>query len=373
MYNRVIRAIRAHTAGAGAAVLALALVLAGGGLLWSTCTSKARTDAGEGPAPYYLAGLGAREESAASLFSLLGKEAAGTQEHFAVIREIANCYAAAGDYGKLVTFLSDAAREDPQSIYNGYYRFMTAWAYMRQEAWPAAALYFDIILKNYPDLIIQGESMHLACLNQLITLVNDGERRVRYYEELIARFPEQIDLGAAYFMLGQAYEKTGEWSEAIKAYTQYLPYLETNVPGFPNAASYARNLVDFYNSPKNWTFDSLSSLLAAVRASLDGGNAERLDQCRAKVNFFARSWGQEDAENAGMAEFTLYQFMQGNRIRYNDELDKSSNANEAYLRTTGWAAYIATWYLYFRKIYFPANPEIHGRWEWAGIYYGEKF
>jgi len=43
------------------------------------------------------------------------------------------------------------------------------------------------------------------------------------------------------------------------------------------------------------------------------------------------------------------------------------------LRTWGWHQYLSTWYLYFRKIYFPADPEIHGRWEWAGIYYGEKF
>ncbi|MCI6442425.1 MAG: tetratricopeptide repeat protein, partial [Spirochaetia bacterium] len=45
---------------------------------------------------------------------------------------------------------------------------------------------------------------------------------------------------------------------------------------------------------------------------------------------------------------------------------------EAYLRTTGWSNYVNVWYLYFRKVNFPADPEIHGRWEWAGIYYGEK-
>lgn len=62
----------------------------------------------------------------------------------------------------------------------------------------------------------------------------------------------------------------------------------------------------------------------------------------------------------------------GNRIYYDKNLDESSNPNEAYLRTTGWSRYISTWYLYFRKINFPLDPEIHGRWEWAGIYFGEK-
>jgi hypothetical protein len=74
-----------------------------------------------------------------------------------------------------------------------------------------------------------------------------------------------------------------------------------------------------------------------------------------------------------MAEFNLSDFMRGNRIRYETELDAGSNANEAYLRTWGWSQYISVWYFYFRKINFPLDPEIHGRWEWAGVYYGEKF
>ena len=63
--------------------------------------------------------------------------------------------------------------------------------------------------------------------------------------------------------------------------------------------------------------------------------------------------------------------MTGNRIRYSSELDGASNPNEAYLRTWGWSTYVSVWYLYFRKVDFPIDPEIHGRWEWAGIYFGE--
>jgi hypothetical protein len=98
-----------------------------------------------------------------------------------------------------------------------------------------------------------------------------------------------------------------------------------------------------------------------------------VEQIRAKVNFFARSWGQESTDDSGMAEFQIVDFMRSRRINYAAGLDAGSNANEAYLRTSGWSQYISTWYLYFRKIYFPADPEIHGRWEWAGVYYGEKF
>jgi hypothetical protein len=323
--------------------------------------------------PYYITGGRETRETLASLFNLLSREAGGGEEQFAVVREIANTYIRLGEYGKLVNFLGGRINEYPDDPYNTYYLFTIAYGHIRQEAYPAAALYFDLIVKNYPDLRIQERSIHLESLNQLITLVDKPEQRVWYYRELISRFSGQIDLGLAYFMLAQAYERIGEWNGAIRAYTQYLPYVGSVIPGFPNADTYAKQLVDFSNSPKNWTFESLNALVNAIKETLDDGSSARLWQYRAKVNFFARTWEQEAADDSGAADFNISDFMRGNRIRYAAQLDAGSNSNEAYLRTWGWSQYISTWYLYFRKIYFPPDPEIHGRWEWAGVYYGEKF
>jgi tetratricopeptide (TPR) repeat protein len=290
-----------------------------------------------------------------------------------VVQEIANEYARRKEYGRLISFLNGWSNKHPDDPFISYYLLMTAYAYIQQDAYPVAALYFDMILKNFPDFIVRGESIHFISLNQLITLTHNQEHLVWYYEELLARFSEKIDPGLTYFMLGQAYESIGEWNSAIQAYTQFLPYYGTVIPGFSNAYTYAKQIVDFNNSRKDWTFESLNAMLDAIKATLDTGNSYRLFQYRAKVNFFARTWGQEDDDTAEETEFYLSDFMQGNRIRYAAALDAGSNANEAYLRTWGWAQYISTWYFYFRKIYFPPDPEIHGRWEWAGVYYGEKF
>jgi tetratricopeptide (TPR) repeat protein len=322
--------------------------------------------------PYYISGSRESRDTLENLFTLLADETPGTEEHFTVIREIANHYVKQKEYPRLINFLSYWVNRNPENPYNTYYLFMIAIAYMQEEAYPAAALYFNLIIKNYQDLTVMGESIHLASLNHLITMVDNPEQRVWYYEELISRFPDRIDLGITYFLLGQAYEQVGEWNYAIRAYTQYLPYMGSNVPGFPNADIYARQLVDFDNSPKNWSFESVNSLVSAIKYALDEGSWGRLEQIRAKVNFFARSWEQEDTDNTGMVNFTLADFMRASRINYAANLDAGSNANEAYLRTWGWSQYISTWYLYFRKINFPSDPEIHGRWEWAGVYYGEK-
>ncbi|MDR1318651.1 MAG: tetratricopeptide repeat protein [Treponema sp.] len=323
--------------------------------------------------PYYITGSPENRENLRDLFILLAGEPESSEDQFAMVREIANNYARIKEYGKLIHFLSSRTIDFPDDPYNSYSLLMIAYAYMQRNSYPIAARYFDLIVKNYPDLTINNESLHLACLNQLINLVDNPEQRVWYYQELISRFPEKIDLGVAYFMLGQAYERIGEWNGAIQAYTQYLPYAGTIVSGFPNADHYAKQQVDFNNSPKDWSFESLPALLGAVEAALDMGSPGRLGQCQAKVNFFARSWEQGETDDSGVADFNLSDFMRGNRIRYADRLDASSNATEAYLRTWGWSQYISTWYLYFRKIYFPSDPEIHGRWEWAGLYYGEKF
>jgi len=355
-------------------------------ILFSCCENTANSSGSQLPPvyraearidPYYLCGTKEDQETLKNYFSLLAAEAESSPEQFAVIREIANAYLKQKEYSKLINFLGARVHQNPDDPYNTYYLFMIGFGYQQMEAYPAAALYFDMIVKNYPDLTVQDKSVHLACLNQLITLVDNPQQKVWYYEELISRFLDQIDPGPAFFMLAQAYEGIGEWNSAINAYTQYLSYGDdSNVAGFPNADSYAKRLVDFNNSAKDWTFDSLNSLVTAVKAAMDAGSSNRLWQYHAKVNFFTRTWEQEDTSDMGGTGnnvFDLSDFMRGNRIHYADTLDVSSNANEAYLRTWGWSQYISTWYLYFRKIYFPPDPEIHGRWEWAGIYYGEKF
>jgi len=322
---------------------------------------------------YYIVGTAKEKETLSDLFHLLELETKGGEEQFAVVREIGNELLRLEDYGRLTNFLTEWVDKHPEDPYDGYLLLMTAYTYLKEDAKPVAALYFNRIVKNYPDLMVQGQSIHLACLNKLIGLVNKPEQRIWYYQELIARFPDKIDLGVAYFMLAQSYEQIGAWDAAIQTYTKILPYYNSSIPGFPDAFGYAKKIVDFYNSPKDWSFETLDDLVKAIQSALDAGSSKLLNKYRAKVNFFAMSWEQENSDTTNMTEFNFSDFMSGNRIRYSPTVDSSSNANEAYLKTWGWSQRISTWYLYFRKINFPADPEIHGRWEWAGVYYGEKF
>jgi tetratricopeptide (TPR) repeat protein len=341
----------------------VALGLASAALALASC---------EPPNPYISGSTAAERALSAELLDHIGRPDASPESDFAAIQRLAAGYVARREYGKLAAFLAQQARTQPEGPYAGYYLFAAGHAYAAMDSLPMAAIYYHRALRGYPDMVLHGESMHLSCLRQLINIEKDPARRAAYYREALARFSGQVDAGAMYFMLGQAYEELGDWDLAIQAYKAVVPYPGTSIPGFPGAYQYASKSVDFANSSKDWTFESLDSLVAAVRAGIAARDARQLSRLRAKVNFFAMSWAQEESDENSQVEFDLGAFMGEGPIACAPGLDPGSNSREAYLRTTGWTDRVPVWYLYFRKIDFPANPDIHGRWEWAGIYFGDK-
>jgi hypothetical protein len=320
----------------------------------------------------FIAGSRSEKAELKELFTLLDRDKIDPIERFAAVRQISSILLREKEYGRLSILLTDLATERPDDPYAAWYLFATAYVYDLEGSSPIAALYYDRIVKNYPDLEVDSASLHYQCLKRLIDTVQAPERRIEYYKDLIARFPDRVDMGSVYFLLGKEYEKVGEWDLAVKTYAKFLPYFGSTIPGYPDAFQYARNVVDFYNSPKDWTYEDLGVLVDKVKAALGAGDPYRLRTYRAKVNFFAMSWHQDENDVNSQVLFDFTEFMSGGRIYYADTLDPSSGPRDAYLKTWGWSERISTWYLYFRKINFPADPEIHGRWEWAGIYFGEK-
>ena len=246
---------------------------------------------------------------------------------------------------------------------------------MQENADSVAEYYFDRIIQNYDDLLVKGKSVHVLCLQNLIQISTSSDNRIYYFNQLITRFPDEVNITELYMRQAIEYEKIGDWEQALNTYSLFLERPDATtiqIAGIPDAYNRARKLIDFNNSPKDWTFESLEALEKAVKNAISRYSSTLLDKYRSKVNFFAMSWKQEETDTNSQKIFSMKDYMRGNRIRYSAKLDESSNPNEAYLRTTGWSQYINLWYLYFRKVNFPLDPEIHGRWEWAGIYFGEK-
>ena len=262
--------------------------------------------------------------------------------------------------------------DDP---FNAYYLMVVARNYREAMAYPFAINYYERTVKNHHDLLVMGNSIHYLCLKDLIDMIDDPEIKIVYYKDLIARFSDQINIGETYYNLGNTYAEAGEWDQAIQAYKRFLEFPESSVSGAVSKRGRIEELIALYDSDRKWTFESLSELVDILIVAINNAKFRRdsrlLMNHMAKVNFFAVSW--EEREYATEVRFieNIGTFLSP-RIIVNREFDRASNAQEAYLKTTGWSYRIPTWYLYFRKINFPADPDIHGNWEWAGIYFGEK-
>lgn len=278
------------------------------------------------------------------------------------------------DSSAMITFLTSHATRFPEDTNNGYYLSIVGDLYRNEGAIELARQYYRRALLRYPDIRVRGVPTHQITINRLLGIVDDPRERIEYLHYLQDNYQEGIDRGLVAYYLAQAYEKAGRWAEAFESYRVFLTHTNTRVPGEPNAHNLTQRRVSFYDSERQWTQRDLDTLVGQITRALWTQNPAALLRHRAGENFFTMSWQQDEMDpNSDIPTFDIGAFLRRSRVRFSAELELNSNANEAYLRTWGWSHRIPTWYLYFRRIDFPADPEVHGNWEWGGILFGEAF
>lgn len=338
-----------------------ALLILFSAVLFSGCTKRSDT--------------ASKDETLEQLTLLLEDSTISPQSRYAVINRIANLFYSQGKTDDMVLFLTEWVETHPGDTYNAYWLYMVAASYLKKDEEPLAEYYYERIINNFPDLLVNGESIHFSCLQHLIKISKSSANRIIYFNRMISSFSDKVSITEMYMRLSLEYENVGEWDMALKSYALFLEQPDSStiqIAGLPNAYTKARQTVNFSKSSKDWTFETLDELQNAVKKAISSYNWRALDSYRSKVNFFAMSWKSSESDPNAQEEFSMRGYMLGNRIRFNENLDDTSTPTEAYLRTWGWTSYVNVWYLYFRKVDFPADPETHGRWEWAGIYFGEK-
>ena len=313
------------------------------------------------------------KENIAKMDALLAQKNLSEEARYALVNKITTTFLAKEKHTHLIVYLTDWVANNPDDKFNAYWLLMVAYSYLKTNAEPMAEFYFERIIKNYPDLEVKGQSVHFLCLENLIKISRNSDSRIKYFNQLINRFPANISITEMYVRLAREYELTGEWTKALKTYEIFLDQPDSTtiqIADIPDSYNYAKTLIDFNKSPKDWTFKTLPELENAIRTAIYRYQPKKLDTYRSKVNFFAVSWKQDENSNTGQVDFSMSNYMHGNRITCDKELIPGPTANEAYLRTKGWTT-MPVWYFYFREVNFPADPDIHGTWEWAGIYIGD--
>ena len=311
-----------------------------------------------------------RDATARRLAYLLEDRELTAEERFSVMEKLIGLYRGAGEGDALVLRLQAYLRTWPDDPYAAWYLLAQAAHYESVGARPLADDLYRRILRTTRDMDFQDRSVHLLCLEKLLEYTPPGDEEVRLREELIERFTDRVDPGREYYYLARARERAGDFEEAISDYRRFLRYPDARIPGEPKAASETRRKIAFHDSDKSWAVRDLDDLVTAVKWAISSRSITRLLRYQAD-DFFMMSWGQEDTDSFTHIPMDLQPFLKSS-VGYRRDLEPFSNEREAFLRTWGWSYRIRIWYLYFRKIDYPADPEWHGRWEWTGIYFGER-
>lgn len=291
---------------------------------------------------------------------------------FPVVERAAQSVRDGADWTAMATFLTDHVQTYADDPNNGYYVTVVGDLYQAQGAEAVARHYYRRALLAYPDVVVRDASTHRVAIDRLLEIVTEPAERLDYLTYLEDEFSEAIEPGLLAYYLADAYERDGQWDRAYEEYRAFLRHRDTRIPGRPDAREVIARRLAFYDSSRSWTERDLTTLVQSIKNALWRQDPRSLLRHRAGVNFFTMSWEQELGDaNSEIPTFDIAAFVRRSRVRFAQDLEISSNATEAYLRTWGWSHRIPTWYLYFRKVDFPADPEIHGTWEWAGIYFGE--
>ncbi len=300
------------------------------------------------------------------------------KERFIINKQIIDRFNSFDLDHKKILYLTCVVGRFPNDPFNAYYLALVAQTYQRLGAPQFAAHYYEKVLASYEDLFFAGEYVHKFCLQELAGLSTRAEDRIIYYRELLRRFPDAVDTGAIDYFLARAYEQTGEYRKSADAYRDFLAAPKTHVPGVPGAYALVKEKLSLFENKPHWIRQDLNALVSQIRHAIETKNVAALQDCRARGYFFTLTWEQKNDPSlnvftqASLKDY-IGAFLLHSNVTVSQKLDIDSSAREAYLRTENWAFRVhTTWYFYFRKVDFPADPEVNGGWEWAGIYFGEK-
>ncbi len=270
-------------------------------------------------------------------------------------------------------FLQHVSFLYPNDPFNAYYLFLRAQNCETLKNHGAAQIHYMRILKEYPELTLDGLSLFDRALERCLALTVGADARIDLYQTALPRIRIPENRSELYYRLAKAYEEKKEWSSALEAYEKFLESPHVVIHDDTNAYSSAAKKVGLSKFNRvDWAYDDLNRLVADIKYAIRTRNSRLLQRCQSQALFFANSWAQDEVEAENSFRFGMGTIIQRQNIRYAAALDPISNEREAYLETWNWQFQVGKWYFYFSKIDYPADPELNGKWEWAGIYFGDK-
>ena len=294
----------------------------------------------------------------------------------------------------------------PKDTYNAYYLYNIAGHYIERGEKPMGLWLLRSMYRQFPDLrLSKHPSVHYLILDTLGRMETNLDERIAAIQKILAfdELPYKSESSLAsslanessdkkmagrgvwLYRLGSSYEMKAaqlldnserhsgneNLQAAMEFYRQFLSLGVASVPEEPNARKIVTGKLNIYRARRNWyTNPDLKNLIRKIQDAIQQNNVRAVLYYQAN-GFFVLSSGYRDNLERNAINIYLPNFL-GKGIQFGSVAPESSN-QEAWLYSTNWPFDLSTWYLYFRRIRYPADPEIDGNWEWGGIYLGDFY
>lgn len=320
---------------------------------------------------HYCCGPQAVSKQLANLFSTLKKQES-PESRFVINLEIYRILSELKENLRLNAFLLDYVNNNPTDPFNSYYLNLVATYFKNRKMYHMSEVYYKRIMRNHPAITIKDEPLQISALEGLTRFATTPIQRIDSANILLNQYGNKIDKAQIYHIQAQSYEQLGMYGNAINAWKNFLDSPYSGMQGEENIRANAKSFIRYYEYPnKDWAYSNLDTLLDTIQYAIINRNNARIKASMSKVNFFTLSWAQDSDEADRDFTSSLGTYMR-RQISFEQRHKISPSEKEFYWETNNWSYHISTWFLYFRRIDFPADPSIHGKWEWAGIYFGKK-
>ncbi|HPO50342.1 MAG TPA: hypothetical protein PLO89_08480 [Spirochaetota bacterium] len=278
-------------------------------------------------------------------------------------------------YGKNEEFIEFLAEKNASSqIYSSYLNFVISTIYWELNQKETALSYILETKEDCYDMIYENQKIGYIIALKVVNSEADFYLKEKMYKLLLDKYKESIDIPYVMNELAKLYKGNLDIKKAIAVMEDIieLSNKNKNVEENVNLAE-IKEEIDFFYSKKNWIYKDLQKLIIAIKKAVLKKDADLLYSYASKKDFKIILSQNENDKNWSYFDLGIeYRF--SDRIIFSGKLEDFSNDKEAFLKTENWDfPQMSTWYLYFKKIYYPYDEKIDGGWEWKGIYFGNYF
>jgi tetratricopeptide (TPR) repeat protein len=305
-------------------------------------------------------------------WELRHEEALDNGEHVLYLQQLVELAQTGEERSNAIRTLLAFHARYPYDPYGAFVSLILAEAFENEGQTSFSRHYYERSLRYPLDVRVSGEPVQLRAARKLYSVETDPARKITLARMFIEKYASFVDVPRLLYELGFLYEQNAQFDESYKSFTEFLKNSGSVAQSDPNTVDDIRNRLNLYTLKRDWGYKSLNDLVNRVKTAIRAKDVRTVSLLRSKNRFFSMSWLQEKNDFNSVIDFDMNRFIYNSSgIYFENQLEPFSNSQEAFLKSRGWGVQMPVWYLYFRKVDFPADPNYHNSWEWAGVYFGD--